>query len=77
MIYLTILLSWTFICDKFIKNNKNNKKITWPSLQDCLDSETYFKFVAENDMIPFSNVSNSKKAFQQIIAPHPLGGPNV
>ena len=76
MIYLTIFLGWIFICDKFIKNNKNNKKITWPSQQDCLDSETYFKFVAENGMIPFSNVSK-QKALQQIIAPHPLGGPNV
>ena len=77
MIYIPNLLGLIQSCDKIIKNNKNNKKITWPSPWDCLDSETYFKFVAQYGMFIFSNVSKVQKILQQIIATHPLGGPNV
>ena len=77
MIYIPNLLGLIQSCDKIIKNNKNNKKITWPSPWDCLDSETYFKFVARYGMFIFSNVSKVQKILQQIIATHPLGGPNV
>ena len=58
MIYIPNLLGLIQYCDKIIKNNKNNKKITWPSPWDCLDSETYFKFVARYGMFIYSNVSN-------------------
>ena len=76
MIYLDILLTCVYKCDKFIKNNKNNKKITWSSQGRGIDSEIYFKFFTENGVISFSNVSKPK-ATQKIITAHPLESPNV